>query len=257
VGGLTVLRALVDALPQERFVYLGDTARLPYGTKTPETVRRYALSASSMLVDQGVKALVVACNTASAFALPELQKAFAPIPVLGVIEPGARATCASREFGGVLVLATESTVRGGAYDREILARRSQFRVFSRACPLLVTLAEEGRVDHPITRLVIADYLRGLHSNVHTVVLGCTHFPIFREQFREQLGATVRLVDSTSTTASAVVDVLKARDLLQPDSTGQVVGDVRLLATDGLLRFRRLSGVFFGRTVDHIELVDLS
>ena len=251
------MRALVDALPQERFVYLGDTARLPYGTKTPQTVRRYALSASSLLVDQGVKALVVACNTASAFALPELQKAFAPIPVLGVIAPGAQAACAHRDFGGVLVLATESTVRGGAYDREILARRSRFRVFARACPLLVTLAEEGRVDHPITRLVIADYLQGLHPSVHTVVLGCTHFPIFGDQFREQLGAKVRLVDSTSTTAASVGEVLRARNLLQSDATGQVGGGVRLLATDGLVRFRRLSGVFFGRTVDDIELVDLS
>ncbi|HVI01578.1 MAG TPA: glutamate racemase, partial [Enhygromyxa sp.] len=157
VGGLTVLDALRRHLPHEDFLYLGDTARLPYGSKSPETVRRYARQAAGKLVERGVKLLVIACNTASAVAVEDLRDAFAPLPVVGVIDPGADAACAASETGHVLVTGTEGTIRGGAYQRALLARRPQLRIEAIACPLFVALAEEGWVDGPIPEAVARRY----------------------------------------------------------------------------------------------------
>lgn len=255
VGGLTVLRALRDRLPDECFIYLGDTARLPYGTKTPETVQRYSLSASKLLVAQGIKALVVACNTASAFALAKLQKTYPRLPVFGVVEPGADAACAADRKRGVLVLATESTVRSQAYSRAILARRPQYHVYSRPAPLLVALAEEGRLDGQITDLVIKDYLRGYQASVDTLLLGCTHFPPFLRGFQAAVGDSMRIVDSATTTADAVASALNTREF-SAAARGSATPAVRFLATDGLERFRRLSRVFFGEDAGKAELVDI-
>ena len=181
VGGLTVLAALLAALPDESFVYLGDTARLPYGAKTPATVERYSLQCARHLVERDVKALVIACNTA------------APLPVIGVHEPGAEAAVAVSGSGRISVLATEGTIAGGAYVRAILARRADAIVQGIACPLFVALAEEGLTDGPIVEAAVAHYLARLAPGTDTVLLGCTHFPVLAPALAAALGAGCRLV----------------------------------------------------------------
>ena len=250
MGGLTVLRALQRQLPGRQFLYLGDTARLPYGTKSPETVAHYALQAARVLIDRGVGSLVVACNTASAVALPVLERAFRGVPVFGVVEPGADAAGRQSVTGRVLVLATESTVAGGAYVRAILARRPQAHVWSRPAPLLVALAEEGRTNDALARLALTEYLAGLGAQADTLLLGCTHFPVFRTALEELFPGTV--VDSAETTAERVAKALGS------GSAGGF-GEPRrpqLLATDGVARFRRVGPVFFGGPLGPVDLVDL-
>ncbi len=261
VGGLTVLRALTAALPHEDFLYLGDTARLPYGTKSPQSIRRYALQAAALLRDRGVKCLVVACNTASAVALDDLAAGFAPVPVVGVIEPGAAAACAATRSGHIAVVATESTVRGGAYQAAIRRCRPEAVVAARACPLFVALAEEGWTDGPVVEAVIHRYLDDLFEGeaaVHadTLVLGCTHFPVLAPAIRKVLGEGVAIVDSARTTAEALVGVLDRAGLRRPP--GGAAGRVRLLATDSAERFARVGGTFLGRSLqaDDVEVVDL-
>lgn len=264
MGGLTVLKALRAALPHESFLYLGDTARLPYGTKSRDTVQRYAVQAARILVERGVKALVVACNTASAVALEALAARYAPLPVYGVVDPGARAAAEAAGAGRVLVLATESTVSGGAYQRALLSRRPGIAVLARPCPLLVTLAEEGRHDGPLVSLALAEYLRGVAPEagkrpVAAVLLGCTHFPVFRTALQDTLAEAglsgTLVVDSADTTAAVVAEALAAGRLpaAAPDARGATLG---LLATDGRERFRRVGAYFLGHPVDEVELVDL-
>lgn len=250
MGGLTVLAALQRAMPRETFIFLGDTARLPYGTKSADTVRRYAVRAATHLVELGIKALVVACNTASAAALPQLTAEFAPLPVFGVIEPGALAASVAAKGGSVAILATEGTVREGAYNRALLKLGVQ-QVYARPAPLLVTLAEEGRSDGPLARHIVADYLDGLGGCrvPTTLLLGCTHFPVFKALCAEVLGDAVEIVDSASTTAAAVAARTPACQ--NPDA-----GIHRYLATDGADRFRRVGRFFLGRPLPGVELVDL-
>ena len=264
MGGLTVLRALQQALPQESFVYLGDTARLPYGTKSAQTVTRYALRAARRLVEEPVRALVIACNTASAVAVPALRSAFPEVPVFGVVEPGAAAAAnAHGRSAGVLVLATESTIEGGAYARAILRRNAAARVWSRACPLLVPLAEEGRVADAAAHLVLRGYLHGLldGERVQTVLLGCTHYPVFQPLLAELLADVPnppRVVDSAATTAAVVADALarNADAAASANAFAPTNGTVRYLATDGAERFRRIGRQFLGAPVDEVTLVDL-
>jgi len=261
VGGLTVLRALARALPGEDFVYLGDTARLPYGTKSAESIRRYALQAAALLRERGVKCLVVACNTASAVALDDLAAEFAPVPVLGVVEPGAAAACAATRTGRIAVVATEGTVRGGAYQSAIRRRLPDATVAARACPLFVALAEEGWTEGPVVEAVIHRYLdelfsEGAAAHPDTLVLGCTHFPVLAPAIRRAVGAGVAIVDSAATTAAALVEVLEAAGLRRPAT--QPGGRVRLLATDSAERFARVGGTFLGRPLApaDVEVVDL-
>lgn len=258
VGGLTVLRALRAALPGEQFVYLGDTARLPYGTKSGETVTRYAEQAARALVRRGIKLLVVACNTASAVALDHLAAVFAPLPVIGVIEPGAEAACAASASGQIAVIATEGTVRGGAYERAIRARRPDATVISTPCQLFVALAEEGWVRGPIAEAIARRYLEGLvaeHPALDCLVLGCTHFPVLREAIAAAVGPRVALVDSAETTARAVAGCL-ARTGLRAPAGGP--GGAKFLATDAPTRFARVGAVFLGEAIapEGVELVDL-
>ncbi|MEM9624289.1 MAG: glutamate racemase, partial [Pseudomonadota bacterium] len=204
MGGLTVLAALRQALPDESFLYLGDTARLPYGTKSRHTVERYAQQAAEHLVERGIKMLVVACNTASGMALPALRSRFAGIPVVGVVEPGATAALQVADTSGVLVLATESTIQGGAYQAALSRRGRHVRVYGRSCPLWVTLAEMGVQDPAFTATVLARDLRGFVADgPRTVLLGCTHFPVFQAALRQLLPAGVNIVDSAQPTAAAV------------------------------------------------------
>lgn len=258
VGGLTVLRALRSRLPAEHFLYLGDTARLPYGTKSRETVLRYSMQAADFLVGRGFKYLVVACNTASAAAVDVLRERYAPVPVLGVIEPGVVAGCRGSRSGYIAVVATEGTVQGGAYQRAILALRAEARVVARPCSLFVSLAEEGWTEGPIVEAVARRYLDELFatdSGPDTLLLGCTHFPVLGPALRAVVGDEVTIVDSAETTAAFVVDDLQARNLMRPRRGD---GTTTLYATDSVARFSAVGSRFLGRAVqpEEIELVDL-
>jgi glutamate racemase len=259
VGGLTVLRALQRQLPDESFVYLGDTARLPYGTKSRETVVRYAIQAADELVARGVKALVVACNTASAAALAALRERFDPLPVIGVIEPGAQAAASVSRSGRIVVLATEGTVRGGAYQQAIGKLRPDARVEAIACQLFVALAEEGWSDGEVAVAVARRYLAAVFPATggprpDTIVLGCTHFPVLRAAIAAVAGADVQIVDSAETTARVTRARLTESRLLR--SGGQ--GNTQFLATDGVARFVTVGERFLGRPVGdaEVELIDL-
>ena len=256
VGGLTVLKAIRDALPCENLVYLGDTARLPYGTKSPASIERYATQAAAKLQDQGIKLLVVACNTASAVALGVLRSHLAPLPVIGVVEPGAAAAVAVRPGGRHLVLATEATVRLAAYRDAIRARDPGARVSEHACEMLVALAEEGWDGGEIARSIVRRYLDEADCREpDTIILGCTHFPLLTNTIQEVAASGVVLVDSASTTAEAVQHALRSDDACR---TTTARGTLRMLATDGATRFARVGGRFLGQALSaaDVEVVDL-
>jgi len=257
MGGLTVMRALKARLPGESFVYLGDTARLPYGTKSADTVTRYAVQASAALMQHDIKLLVVACNTASAAAVPALIATLAPLPVVGVIEPGAQAAVAAAPDGPIAVIATEGTVKGGAYVRAIQAEAPHMPVVQQACPLFVALAEEGLRDGPIAELAAQRYLNPLLATMprpRALVLGCTHFPVLKDTIAQVAGADVVLVDSAETTAAAVERILQDSKLLN----SQGAQPARFLATDAPGRFAHLGEIFLGEPIDPgaVTLVDL-
>jgi glutamate racemase len=258
VGGLTVAAAIAKRLPGEHLVYLGDTARLPYGTKSPETVTRYAAQATRALMRHQPKLIVVACNTASAVALPVLTGAYAPVPVLGVVEPGARAAVAASRGGPIAVIATEGTVKGGAYVRAIHALKADTKVVQRACPLFVALAEEGWTSGQVPEGAAERYLRDLFQTAEqpdTLVLGCTHFPVLVAPIAKAVGANVTLVDSAATTAQEVEHLLDARALRRkaPAKAPTFMG------TDAPDRFARVGSLFFGQAIapNQVELVDLT
>ena len=273
VGGLTVLKALAAELPRENFVYLGDTARLPYGTKSPETVARYAVQAAEALAEYGVKCLVIACNTASSVGLPAIREHISGVPIVGVIEPGAEAACAASKSGHIAVIATEGTVRGGAYQEAILRLRGRARVVAQPAQLFVALAEEGLYEGSIAESVARHYLdpvfhpsgSGTHaSNGHpgressaspdTLVLGCTHFPMLAGAIRAVVGPSIAIVDSAATTAKAVRDTLDRESLARREGEGTA----RFLATDSAERFARIGSRFLERPIhpEEVELVDL-
>lgn len=257
VGGLTVLRALHERLPRESLLYLGDMARLPYGSKSPQTVARYALQAAEVLVARGIKLLVVACNTASALALPDLRAAFPQIPVIGVLEPGAAAACAATRSGRIAVIATEGTVSGGAYERAIRAIRPDAAVSAAACPLFVALAEEGWHEGPVVEAVAKSYLEPLFAEMRpdVLVLGCTHFPVLASTLAAVAGPQTLLVDSAHTTAEAVAEALTSLDL----SSGTAGSpNVHFMSTDSPERFARVAEGFLPPSLSPkaIELVDL-
>ena len=258
VGGLTVLKAIRDELPCENLVYLGDTARLPYGTKSPLSIARYATQAAKSLEEQGIKLLVVACNTASAVALDALRAQLSPLQVIGVVEPGAAAAVAARPGGTHLVLATEATVRLGAYSNAIEARDPGATVRESACELLVALAEEGWTDGSIADRIIARYLDEATDSefqADTIILGCTHFPILKDAIAAVASSDVLLIDSASTTANVVSQTLDSTGLRRRQDEA---GSLRFLATDGATRFARVGGQFLGQPLSpsDIEIVDL-
>jgi glutamate racemase len=249
VGGLTVFREIARALPGEPLIYLGDSARVPYGTKSPATIVRYALEAARYLMSRDVKMLVVACNTATAAALPVLQEQL-PIPVIGVVEPGARAAVAVTS-GVVGVIATEGTVRSKAYTKAIHAIDAGIDVIESAAPLFVPLAEEGWANTHVAREVAEIYLEPLiDAGIDTLVLGCTHYPILRGTIEQVVGGAVTIVDSAETTAHTVQEAL---------GTSTSVADPRrqFLVTDAEERFRRIAGEFLEQEIEHLELVSLT
>lgn len=254
MGGLTVLTALRRVLPQESYIYLGDTARLPYGTKSPKTVRQYAMQMARVLVERQIKALVIACNTASTAALSHLKMMLPEIPVIGVVGPGAQACVRATKNRRVMVLATETTVASGAYQALIQEAMPDVMIQARASGLLVALAEEGMVDNDIASAVLNHYL-STRTDEDTVLLGCTHFPVFKPLLSQLLPEDVCLVDSAHATAETVKAVLQEKSLL---STQSLNGTVHYLVTDLVRRFEMIGEIFLGEALNHasIELVDV-
>lgn len=264
VGGLTVLKSLKERMPCEDVIYLGDTARLPYGSKSPQTVARYAVQCAAELVRRDIKLLVVACNTASAVALGPLSEAYPDIPVIGVVEPGAQAACRATKNKTIAVIATEATIAGGAYQRAIHAMEPSARILGYPCPLFVALAEEGWTDGEVPEAVAKRYLDPLFRPASgeecpvipdTLVLGCTHFPLLASAIRNVVPVGTTIVDSAATTAHIVLQSLEAMTLKRPANG---CGETQYLTTDDVARFARTGTRFLGTPIaEHqVELVDL-
>lgn len=250
IGGLTVAHEIIRQLPTESIVYFGDTARVPYGPKSPDTVCRYSREISGFLQQQDVKAIVIACNTATAHALPALRGEL-PIPVIGVVEPGARAAVSASRGGHIGVIGTAGTVRSGAYERAIRAIDPDVRVTARACPLFVPLVEEGWLDHPVTRAVAEEYLRPLiDAGVDTLVLGCTHYPLLKPLLCRELGTGVRLIDSAAETAAELGRTLREAGI---EASGDEPPRHRFVASDDPLQFLQLGQRFLGDAIEGVEV----
>lgn len=255
IGGLTVVRQIHRALPHEDLVYLGDTARVPYGTKSPETVVRFALEDTQFLMRQNVKAVVVACNTASAWALSALESRF-ETPIFGVIVPGAEAALERTHSGRIGIIGTNATIRSQAYVKAIVARNDEAEIFARACPLLVPLVEEGWTDHAVTRAVLREYLAPFRRRrIDTLVLGCTHYPLLKTAMRKVLGEGIALVDSAESCAGYVKRELAAAGLLATKRRRK--GTIRPFVTDEVERFAELAERFLGFPTEPPTRVDLS
>lgn len=247
VGGLTVVRALREMLPNESIIYLGDTARVPYGSKSPDTIRRFAMEDTQFLVGHGVKAVVVACNTATAHALPQLQATFR-VPVIGVLEPGVEATLADAGTERVGIIGTAGTIKSSAYQYALAMRKPDLQVHAVATPLLVPFAEEGWIDHPALELVLREYLKPLlEKGIDTLVLGCTHYPLLMPVLKKILGNKVRLVDSASTCAAHVKHLLTEQNLLRTAAEEPML-EIYLtdLSTQAEAMTQRFLGAEFGR-----------
>jgi glutamate racemase len=242
IGGLTVLKELMAALPLENTIYLGDTARVPYGIRSAETVTRYSFENTQFLLSQEIKMLVVACNTASAISLDAVKKEF-PLPVIGVLEPGARAAAAATRTKKIGVIGTEATIGSGAYERAITRLGAGLQVFSKACPLFVPLAEEGWVDNDVAELTAERYLAYFRtSGIDTLVLGCTHYPLLKKVIGKAVGPGITLIDSATETAKEVAAVL---DKLKWQRPGQGAAERRYFVTDTPARFEKLGKLFLG------------
>ena len=250
LGGLTVAHEIIRQLPNESFVYFGDTARVPYGPKSPETVRRYSREITGFLLEQGVKAIVVACNTATAHALPMLREEL-PVPVVGVIEPGARAAVSASRTGHIGVIGTVGTIRSGAYERAIRELDPDVVITARPCPLFVPLVEEGYTERPAARLIARDYLQPLRdAGIDSLVLGCTHYPLLKPLLSSVVGPDVRLIDSAEETAAETRRMLEERRLATDVCDG---ARHRFVASDDSRQFLELGQRFLGDVIDRVEI----
>jgi glutamate racemase len=250
LGGLTVLRAIREHMPDEALVYFGDTARVPYGTKSARTVTRFSREIVEFLLGCDVKAVVAACNSASALAVKTLQGEFA-LPIVGVIEPGAQVAVERSASGRIGVIGTRATIASGAYERAIAARKPEAAVVSRACPLFVSLVEEGWTDRPATRLIAEEYLAPLRGRVDALLLGCTHYPLLRPLIAELMGGDVVLVDSAESCAHELGCVLDEHGLR---AGGRAPADERFYVSDAPELFVQLGARFLGRAVEHVQQV---
>jgi len=259
LGGLTVFKAIVRLLPQERLIYLGDTARVPYGTKSSATVTRYSEENTAFLIQHQVKAVVVACNTASAYAVPTLKQESA-IPLLGVLEPGAARACHVSREGRIGVIGTAGTVASGAYEQAIRRIRSDATVTTKACPLFVPLAEEGWLNRDETYSIARHYLQPLlDGGLDTLILGCTHYPMLHGVIQDVVGPEVQLIDSAQAVAEALQETLREQDLLrghgtEPGAASSAPIEHRFFVTDDPARFRQVGEVFLGHSIDNVQLV---
>lgn len=253
LGGLTVAHEVMRQLPNESFIYFGDTARVPYGPKSPETVRRYSREIAEFLLDRGVKAIVVACNTATAHALPALR-AELEIPVVGVIEPGARAAVAASGDGHVGVIGTVGTIKSGAYERAMRELQPELVITARPCPLFVPLVEEGWLDKVPTRLIAREYLTPfMEAKVDALVLGCTHYPLLKPLLADILGPSVRLIDSAEQTAAETGRMLRDNGIAAPAGN---VPTYTFVASDDARQFLELGQRFLGEALDDVEICTL-
>lgn len=253
IGGLTVVRELMRQLPNESIIYFGDTARVPYGPKSPDTVLRYSREITGFLRNQGIKALVIACNTATAHALSALREEN-DLPIVGVIEPGSRAAARTTRSNKVGVIGTQGTINSRAYERAIAAVAPQAEITALACPLFVPLAEEGWLDTPATRLIAEEYLGPIaDAGVDTLVLGCTHYPLLKRVIGLAVGRDVRLIDSAEETAAETASTLRAAGLEHA-----VTDDARyrFIASDAPEQFLRVGQRFLGSSIDRVETVTL-
>lgn len=253
VGGLTVLKELKKALPNEWFIYVGDTARVPYGTKSPETIIRFASSVIRFLLGHDVKLVVIACNTTSAVGLPALQELF-DLPLIGVLKPGALAAVRATRTRKIGVIGTEATISSGAYEKEIKGLAPDVEVFSRSCPLFVPLVEEGWIEDEVTRIVASRYLKGLKDfGIDVLLLGCTHYPPLRDVIRGVMGEGVALVDSAKATASQVQDFLISNGLTAGEGG---VPRVEFFVTDMPERFKMVGRSIMEEDIGDVGLIRL-
>jgi glutamate racemase len=256
-GGLTVLKALLELNPAADYVYFGDTARLPYGSKSVETVARYAVEAAHYLESHGAQMLVIACNTATALALDRITAA-ARVPVIGVVEPGAEAAAAATKAKRIVVIGTEATIASHAYRKALEARG--LNVHEKACPLLVPLVEEGWIEHPVTEQVARIYLNEAFADgfadADVLVLGCTHYPLLKPLLRRVAPKHVSIVDSAESTARAVASQLRQLTPAAADNQRKSVPRLKFFATDSVEKFQRLGQRFLGHPVENVQHVDL-
>lgn len=245
IGGLTVLQRIMEVLPRENTVYLGDTARSPYGTKSLETVLRYSFENSDFLIEKGVKLVVVACNTSTAIALRPLKENLS-VPVIGVIEPGVRRALGKTRNRKIGVIGTEATIQSGAYTRALKAHDPGVEVYSRACSLFVPLVEEGWLDNSVVETTVESYLGSLkRSGIDTLILGCTHYPLLKKAIRRFMGRTVELVDSAQETAKQVQEILRRKSLTREKGRGTP----SFFVTDAPDRFIKVGHRFLGEKVE--------
>ena len=254
IGGITVLKEIINAMPGEDTIYLGDTARVPYGTKSAETVTKYSFENARFLLKFNIKLLVVACNTASAYCLPQLKKAL-QIPVVGVIEPGAKKAVEITKTKRVGVIGTEGTIKSGAYFDAIKSIDSSIAVFTQPCPLFVPLAEEGWTNNQMAHLTAQTYLNDIKKNwIDTLILGCTHYPLLKEVITEVMGNKTMLIDSGHETAAEVFRCLAEKNLIKIISSKE--SSHRFFVTDSPDRFKQVGSRFMGASLRNIELVNL-
>jgi len=253
VGGLTVVKEILKLLPDENLVYLGDTARVPYGTKSKSTVIKYAENNANFLLSRGIKILVVACNTASAYSLEKLKDNLS-IPVIGVIEPGAKKAASSTRNGNIAVIGTPSTIRSNAYLKALHNIDPKLKVFSKACPLFVALAEEGWYHGEITRKIIETYLDDLlKENIDVMILGCTHYPLLKSAINEVVGENVLLIDSAEETAKEIYEKISSVSIKNNNVSKS---KYEFFLTDDSESFVRIAGKFLGKEINEIKLTDL-
>ena len=253
VGGLTVVKSIESFLPNENIIYFGDTARVPYGSKSNSTVVEYALQDAKFLANKNVKLIVVACNTASSIALDTLREHF-QIPIIGMIEPGAKSAIEKTTSGKIGVIGTETTIANKAYSETLLKLDSRVNVFEKACPLFVPLAEEGWIDHQATKLIVKEYLSELKDKkIDTLILGCTHYPILRNIIQDEIGEDVTLIDSGAVASVEVEHYLNGIGLKNNSDT---LGQHNYYVSDTPAKFKQVAKLFLGRDLEHIEKIDL-
>jgi glutamate racemase len=252
IGGLTVVRAVRACLPAEQIIYFGDTARVPYGSKSQATIRKYAREDTALLMKYQPKMIIVACNTVSALALDVVEECCGDIPVIGVLKAGAELAVRQTKTGRVGVIGTQATISSNAYAYAINEENPDIAVVSKACPLFVPLAEEGFIDHPASRLIAGEYLSGMMSdNIDTLVLGCTHYPILRDMIEQLTGPDIMIIDSAEAVAGKARELLDASDMLNPDTQAH---HPKLLVSDLPQKFRELYQLFLGAEQPDVELV---
>ncbi|MCK6605562.1 MAG: glutamate racemase [Ignavibacteriaceae bacterium] len=253
IGGLTVVKKIIEYLPNENIVYFGDTARVPYGSKSNDTIIEYSIQDTEFLLTHDVKAIVVACNTASSMAIPALKEKF-NLPIISMIEPGSQKAAEKTKSGKIGVIGTRSTISNKAYSKQLKLINREFEILERSCPLFVPLAEEGWIDHPATFQIASEYLTELkYEGVDTLILGCTHYPILRKTIQKVMGESVQLIDSGVAAAYTVQEILIRKNLLNTSDTSPFK---KFYVSDIPSQFKNLAELFLGMPVEKVAKVDL-